>query len=409
MRLSRRPDADLKAVLCELWHRDHVRFPTLFLVYASLGMFAYIHLNDESSLLKPAGDLLVSSTAGLVAWTSLLSGASATPEGGNVLSFGGAARYQVIMGCTGLSVMILFASGVLAYPSTWRQRGWGFLVGVPTIFVVNILRLVSLGWLGRVAPDKVEVVHLFWWQAFLVAMVGAGWLAWARWASRGPSPIQPLTTTARIFRSVGRYVFILVGLAALGIVVRLAGAYGWLVWNSAVALARLVWGDGRVEAPTTMDSLAALGVFAGLSALTALYLAMPEASWPARLRGALLWGVPSKFGSHVFLIFVNGAVRGGLLEPSWWVHWLSLIGPVVVPFAVWFTWAHRQGLLTRAARARYRCPDCGREWGDVLIHFEQAHKRRARTLRRAFLAEHPEVRRDKNPILARDPCSRTGP
>ena len=40
-------------------------------------------------------------------------------------------------------------AGVLAFPSTWVQKAWGFAMGFAAIQVANLLRIISLYYLAR--------------------------------------------------------------------------------------------------------------------------------------------------------------------------------------------------------------------------------------------------------------------
>jgi hypothetical protein len=53
---------------------------------------------------------------------------------------------EIISECSGIYVAILFASGVLAFPTTWRARLAGVLLGVAAIFAINWLAWSPWEW-----------------------------------------------------------------------------------------------------------------------------------------------------------------------------------------------------------------------------------------------------------------------
>jgi archaeosortase B (VPXXXP-CTERM-specific) len=91
--------------------------------------------------------------------------------------------YAVVEECTAFALVFLYGAAVLAYPATWRQRVVGLAVGIPALFALNLIRLVTLAWVGLHIPERFEAVHLYWWQGFLIAFTGLGWFAWARFVA----------------------------------------------------------------------------------------------------------------------------------------------------------------------------------------------------------------------------------
>ena len=107
-----------------------------------------------------------------------LLGAGTTVEGVIVRS----SRFavQVVAGCTGLQTMVIFTAAVLAYPSRITQKLRGILVGVSIIFFLNLIRVVSLFYIGMLAPQYFEMAHLLIWQYLIVASTAIVLLAWVR-------------------------------------------------------------------------------------------------------------------------------------------------------------------------------------------------------------------------------------
>ena len=44
-------------------------------------------------------------------------------------------------GCNGIEAALVLVAGVLAFPSTWVQKAWGFAMGFGAIQVANLLRI----------------------------------------------------------------------------------------------------------------------------------------------------------------------------------------------------------------------------------------------------------------------------
>ena len=65
------------------------------------------------------------------------------------------------------------------FPSHWREKGIGMLIGIPGIMLVNVLRVVTLMCFGAYWPSVFERVHIYVWQALVVAISLAIWVFWA--------------------------------------------------------------------------------------------------------------------------------------------------------------------------------------------------------------------------------------
>ena len=82
-------------------------------------------------------------------------------------------------GCNGLETALLLAAAVLAFPASWRQRVAGFVLGFAAIEFVNLVRVVSLFWIGAHRPRWFGSAHTLVWQS-LVVLAGVGlFVLWA--------------------------------------------------------------------------------------------------------------------------------------------------------------------------------------------------------------------------------------
>lgn len=81
--------------------------------------------------------------------------------------------------CTGIFVIMLFTSFVLAYPASWRARLAGLGIGIPLFFAVNVFRLATLARIVEVYPGAFFYLHEYVWQGILTVVVLVGAIAWA--------------------------------------------------------------------------------------------------------------------------------------------------------------------------------------------------------------------------------------
>ena len=117
----------------------------------------------------------------------LLSVLGETSLSGTHLTFDGF-RAVIVEACNGVLPTYIFLAAVLAFPSTWRDKLSGVLLGIPVIFVINVARVISLMILGARKPDIVERVHIDVWQTAVVVLAMATWIFWAeRLVGRRPA------------------------------------------------------------------------------------------------------------------------------------------------------------------------------------------------------------------------------
>ena len=86
---------------------------------------------------------------------------------------------EVITACTGLYVASVFLPAVIAYPSRLIAKLIGATCGIAAIFALNIIRLVSLFYIGIYLPGFLEHAHLLVWQPLFIIFALFLWLFWA--------------------------------------------------------------------------------------------------------------------------------------------------------------------------------------------------------------------------------------
>ena len=150
--------------------REGLRFCVRFALFTVLAF----------AILYAAQDVLVAPVNSQLAWVSghllRLFGAPASSRG-PVVSLG---RFGVEIknNCNAVYEIGLFAAAVWAYPASWRERLTGTLAGGAVLYLVNVLRVLTLLALGLFHPSWFEATHLYAWQALFLVVVAACWLAW---------------------------------------------------------------------------------------------------------------------------------------------------------------------------------------------------------------------------------------
>jgi exosortase/archaeosortase family protein len=92
-------------------------------------------------------------------------------------------RYSLTfaMNCDAMDVYILFASALLAFPAGARARALGLAAGLAALVALNVVRIVSLYFVGVYFPRAFEFCHMDAWPMVIVLATCAGFLLWTRW------------------------------------------------------------------------------------------------------------------------------------------------------------------------------------------------------------------------------------
>lgn len=91
-------------------------------------------------------------------------------------------------GCNGVEATIVLVSAILAFPSPWRMKLIGILAGFLAIQAMNLLRIISLFYLGQWNQTAFEWAHLYIWQSLIALDVLIVFLIWLRYLPRGGAP-----------------------------------------------------------------------------------------------------------------------------------------------------------------------------------------------------------------------------
>src|SRR5450759_4255611 len=69
---------------------------------------------------------------------------------------------------------------MLAFPAPWKHRVIGVLAGLLAVQALNIVRVISLFYLGQWNMQVFEWAHLYLWQMLIMLDVLIVWLIWIR-------------------------------------------------------------------------------------------------------------------------------------------------------------------------------------------------------------------------------------
>lgn len=73
---------------------------------------------------------------------------------------------------------------MVAFPASWRLKLIGIAIGILAVQGVNLLRIISLYYLGKWNMQVFEFAHLYLWQALIMLDVLIVWLLWMQMVAR---------------------------------------------------------------------------------------------------------------------------------------------------------------------------------------------------------------------------------
>ncbi|MBI1854195.1 MAG: exosortase H [Planctomycetes bacterium] len=96
--------------------------------------------------------------------------------------------------CNGVPALLIYLAAVFAYSASVRQKAMGVLIGVPAIFLINEVRVISLFFARKYFSLHVfEALHVYVWQTIIILFSLLLWLYWAERFVRRAGPKAPAT------------------------------------------------------------------------------------------------------------------------------------------------------------------------------------------------------------------------
>lgn len=156
------------------------RFLLLFLLIQAL-LFGLELLDPvQKHLVMPFTGLLADVSAALIK----LLDAQVTSYDNVIQSTANGFGVAIMPGCNGVEACILLLAAILAFPAPWRTKLAGMGLGLLAVQAVNLVRIISLFYLGQWNMDWFDFAHQYLWQALIMVDVLVVWLVWVRYLAR---------------------------------------------------------------------------------------------------------------------------------------------------------------------------------------------------------------------------------
>lgn len=158
-----------------------------FLIFISLQLSLFginmLHWVQQHVVL-PWTALLARICANLVIWFDSAAAAQGKVLWNTSTGFG----VSIEPGCNGIEACIVLFAAVMAFPSTWRHRLAGLMAGFAAVQALNVVRVISLFYLGQWNKAAFDFAHEFLWQGLIMLDVLIVWLLWVRAGTKDRKP-----------------------------------------------------------------------------------------------------------------------------------------------------------------------------------------------------------------------------
>jgi len=88
---------------------------------------------------------------------------------------------EIAQGCDAIQVCALLAAAVVSFPVAFRFKWRGLVVGIAILQILNMMRIVTLFWIGALFPTIFKTSHEVVWPGILIVLTIVIWIGWVRW------------------------------------------------------------------------------------------------------------------------------------------------------------------------------------------------------------------------------------
>ena len=153
------------------------RFVATFLAIVIVLFAAELTPPVQRALVVPWTELLARVSVGLIT----IFDSQVLAMGKVLASTANGFAVSIEAGCNGVEAALILGAAILAFPAPWGMKVAGIAGGLAAVQSLNVVRVVSLFYLGQWSLAAFEWAHLYLWQALIMIDVLIVWLLWLRW------------------------------------------------------------------------------------------------------------------------------------------------------------------------------------------------------------------------------------
>ena len=161
------------------------RFLVLFLLL-NLAGFGLLQWPVVDSVVTQFSALLVTVGAGLIR----AFGGQVVNDHTVLRSVANGFSVQMMNGCNGIHVTVLWAASVLAFPAPWRRKASGLAAGMAVIHALNLVRFLVLFYVGQSQSAWFAFLHMYAAESLMMFVTLALFWLWAQTVLRSASGLN---------------------------------------------------------------------------------------------------------------------------------------------------------------------------------------------------------------------------
>ena len=164
-----------------------LRFIILFMLCLLVMFVAELTPPVEQYIIHP----FTSALADACVWLIKLFDDDVIASGNTIRSASNGFAISIERGCNGIEAIIILVSAVLAFPSPWKHKLAGIGIGFLAIQLLNVVRIISLFYMGQWSRLWFDWFHLYLWQALIILDALIVFLVWLRYLPASNEPHDP--------------------------------------------------------------------------------------------------------------------------------------------------------------------------------------------------------------------------
>jgi exosortase H (IPTLxxWG-CTERM-specific) len=157
-----------------------IRFFILFMVLLITLFTARVLQPVQEAVTIPFTAVL----ATVSAWIMMLFDSNVGAQGVIIYSLSEPWAVEIAPGCDGIEALIILFAAIFAFPAPFKHKLIGFAIGFVAIQGLNLVRIISLYYMGQWSMVAFEWFHLYLWQALIILDALVVWLLWLRYLPR---------------------------------------------------------------------------------------------------------------------------------------------------------------------------------------------------------------------------------
>lgn len=95
---------------------------------------------------------------------------------------GGDFSIRIRNGCDAIEATAILFCTMIIYPTNWKNKSIGLLIGLSLLVVLNIIRIMNLYFVSIYIPSIFEILHVSIWQILFIVFPIFIILWWIKWS-----------------------------------------------------------------------------------------------------------------------------------------------------------------------------------------------------------------------------------